>query len=464
MEEIIDIITNYSTDKQLGLEKCLDVILPKKEDGSIYSFDEIDVNLHRLRDEITSIRSENNDLFDEILNDDETKTKLKNLYENLHNVQLQVMKLQCDIAFTKEQYNTVVNTCDNTKVQNYRDILNKEKEVKKNRKQLRYKSVVDFFDLFSSYLSTAELNFRSYLISHRSTVNYKQQMFDWSKYHQLLYLIRACGKAIIDSDRVERLYQSQADIKEIFFQQPVNQLDFNNFVEFFDTYSLETQIDLSLARYNHKLSLKDYLKLPDISDIIKSTELINYQILNDSLKKLMSLNVSFTQSMIEINMDYIEAHLTDGINIDKLNGGENATISPLEEQQTLPQYAFSPQEYITQIGQHILTLRKQTEPYDTVENGYLKFGLETAIKEIPSLNTLHINICCSITEIIMRSIARLCVQSLLGRTSQSILSKLTSNGKRQLSTDVLYLDNVLEDLKLLDTEDPNFTKFKSLLT
>ena len=126
-------------------------------------------------------------------------------------------------------------------------------------------------------------------------------------------------------------------------------------------------------------------------------------------------------------------------------------------------YAFSPQEYITQIGQHLLTLRKQTEKYDQMEHD--KRPLELALRSLSTLEFIEFGVksCKKVTEIVLKCIARLCIRSFLGRTSNSVMSRLTENGRRQLSTDALYLDNVLEDLGALNTNEANVMKFKALL-
>lgn len=464
IENIIEILGNGDIKKEEGLEKCLDVILPRKKEGFKYSHSDIERHLLTLRDEIQSIQMQNNDEFDQVL-DESTYVEMQNLYQNLHNIQLEVMRLQCDIAFTKEQYDTMVATCDNPTVQNHRNILNREAELRKIKKQIIYKPLVDFYDRFTKFLQSTETVMRGVCLNPANFTN-NQQLFDWLQYKQLIFLIRSTGRSILELDRFERLYQSDIQIIDISFKQPLDQMNFDDFIQLYEDCSLETQVEVLYGNSQRPVIFNE-LKLVDIAiqSIIGSSEPVSYTILDVYYRRLRLVVIEFTRILIDMNMNYIDAYLTKGINVDILNGDVYATLTgPQEGTQQKPTFAYSPQEYITQIGQHLLTLRAQTEPYDRSENGYLRFALQNSMDQMSSLKEVNPKMYSSITGVVMRAITHLCIKSVLGRTGQSILSKLTPDGRRQLSTDVLYLDNVLDDLGLLDLQDPYVIKFKSLLT
>lgn len=437
----------------LDSEHMLNVILPKK-DGS-YSVDEAQERLCLFRDEIEGLQRGSNEVFDVTL-DEKIFNQLKNLYQKIHDTHLDVLRLQCRIALTKEQYEEVNSIRENPLVRERQEIIYKEEHIKKSLQQLKFEPMKEFFDKFATYLSNSVADCRK--VSSHYAANYLQ-LFDWTQYHQAIFLLRACGKALIDIDKYERIYQSNLAIDGITFKQPIEQMDFNNFIEFQDTYSLESQIEFNHCS-NQKLELKDLLHKPDLMAIVNSKHPIDYVVFKSQHSRFKSTTIECCKLIVELNMNYIEAYLTDSINIDKLNGGENASLTPIEDQ-SLPLYALSPQEYITQIGQHLLTLRKQTEQFDNMDNKSLKYGL-ISLQEAQNI-PINVESHKTVTEIIMRCVARHCVRSLLARTNNSILSKLTPNGKRQLATDALYLDNVLEDLGLLDSTEPNVEKFKSLL-
>ena len=146
-----------------------------------------------------------------------------------------------------------------------------------------------------------------------------------------------------------------------------------------------------------------------------------------------------------------------------MNGYGTTTVTcedpPVE---ALPSYAFSPQDYITQIGLHLLALKKQTEKFDQIDNeplmralSYLKFvtNCEVDVAKFQSA-----------TEIVLKCVARQIIRSLVGRTTVSILAQLNGNGLKQIATDAMYLDGVLKDLNLLDNSDPFVDRFKSLFS
>lgn len=448
-----DLPSMIEATEQLDSSQIIDYLLPKK-DGS-YTIQDIESRLALVHDQIEEVEHECNNQFETNL-DPKTLTQLQNLYRNLHDTQLDVMKLQCDITFTREQYDSVISVCDNPSIKERREIVKKEAILRESLQRMKYSPVLEFFDRFADHLALVADNCQKSSLSLAS--NYLQ-VFDWTYYHQAIFSLRACGRAMIEISQFERIYLSNIDISEISFKQPISEIDFNNFIQFHDTYSLDSQLIIG-RRSNQRQSFREFKSDPIIESLAKLKEPETCVVFQPLVTKLRSTTIKWCKILVDINMNYIEAHLTDGINIDKLNGGENAGLM-LQEEQQLPLYAFSPQDYITQIGQHLLTLRKQTEQFDGNDVGPLKFALESL--EQSQEISIDVRSYKSVTEIIMRCIVRHCIRSLLARTNNSILSRLTVNGRRQLATDALYLDNVLEDLGLLDASEPNVEKFKSLL-
>lgn len=430
----------------------IDHILPPKS-GS-YQAEEIDKLIQFHKDEIEVEQRKNNDLFDTAL-DLNTVQRLQGFQSQVNKLQLAILKLQCDISYVKEQYYTVESIKENPIIKERYEMLDEERELKQSLQQLKFKPIVDFFELYASHLEATILGGRRFC-SQQTATNI-HQLFDWSQYHQVVLLLRACGKAILDMDKFERLYQSSSSIVSIAFKQPLESMQFNNFIEFYDTFSLDTQLVTTIENRGETID-------QTLSDLHISDSAFEYKLLGTILTRIRMATVECCRLLVDVNMSYIEAHLTDGINIDKLNGTENPAFSASsQEDNSLPLYALSPQEYITQIGQHLLTLRKHTEQFDASDqNAPLKLALECLqqAQDIP----IDVRSYKTVTEVIMRCIARHCIRSLLGRTSNSIVSKLTTRGRRQLATDALYLDNVLEDLRLLDPSEPNIGKFKSLLS
>lgn len=435
----------------------LNKLLPPKSQA--YTIDEVHRLLCIKRDEIEQLQRTNSDHFDTVL-DSGTVERLKNLYQKLHDIQLAIMKLQCDIIYTKEQCINLKTICNNPLVQERRDMISQERELRGSLRRIKFAPLIDFFErLANVLLECIEENQKS--CSQQQATPSQNQAFDWTHYHQAIFLLRVCGKALNDVNRFERLHQSDIEINSISFKQAIDKLDFNRFIDYQSTYSLEALLDV-VTNLNRRQDVRDFMQDPRVESIVNANDVIDYSVFASSQSKLSQVTTMCCRLLIDLNLNYIEAHLTEGIDIDKLNNCENGAQPKLDEP-TLPMYAFSPQEYITQIGQHLLTLRKQTEKFEDNDSQSIKLAL--SYLEIAHLDiNVDLKQCSSVTEMILKCIAHLCIRSLLGRSTNSILSKLTPNGRRQLATDSLYLDNVLEDLRLLKSDEPNVAKFKALLS
>ncbi|KAJ6649818.1 Conserved oligomeric Golgi complex subunit 7 [Pseudolycoriella hygida] len=106
--------------------------------------------------------------------------------------------------------------------------------------------------------------------------------------------------------------------------------------------------------------------------------------------------------------------------------------------QNLPDYSFAPQEFITQVGQYLLTLPQHLEPLLLSPSTYLKTALELCdtkySQNIPStdvLLSLLVDECCAMYE---DQITQIC--------------QLSATASKQIATDIEYLGNVLEELGL----------------
>lgn len=454
--QILENIIN--SEEPMPTKDVLDLLLPPID--KTYSIQDIDNSLKQIHGDIEDIQRDNNDNFDQIL-DESVQEKLKNLCQDLHKTQLDIMKLQCDIAYTREQYDTVKNVCNSKVVQDRRELLEREQALRKSLQQSKFRPAKEFYDRFIGYLDASVATCRQ-MVSYYAS-NYLQT-FDWGQYHQCMFFLRACGRAFVDIDRFERLYQSDVHMAGITFKQPIDKLDMVSFIELKTSYTIESQVDVIVDDQSKRQEFGSFITNQNVREVLESTKAVDYDLFQQDVEKLRTITTECCRLLIDLNLNYIEAHFTEGINIDKLNGCDaySTAAGPPTNDQALPSYAFSPQAYINQIGEHLLTLRKHTMQFDQADNRPIMIALDYL--EFAQNIPLDVRSCKSVTEIILRCIARHCIRSLVGRTTNSILSKLTQNGRRQLATDASYLDNVLEDLGLLGSNEPNIEKFKSLLT
>lgn len=446
-------------DEAPNVPAMLDLILPPKIDEA-YSLRDIEQVVTQFQDEIELVQRDSNDKFDSILADT-VEVKLMILSDEIIKTLSDVTSLQENISRARDQYEFVKNVCcDDKVVQERQQLLISEDTLKRNLQRSKFASIIDFFNHFCAHLEMSLATCRRLSASNSS--NYLQY-FDWANYHQVIFLLRACGQAICDLEMFEHLYQSCKDMFGLSFRQPINKMDLNNFIEFHSSYSLETQVDIILNSHGDRCELGKYLKEPKVAPVFITDIQSEDCLFKDHIDKMVATTIECCRLLVELNQDYIEAHLTDGINIDKLNGHETTNTTENSSVEVLPSYAFSPQDYITQIGQHLLALKKQTEKFDQFDDG----PLLRALSHLRQVRNCVIDIdggCKSATEVILKCVARQIIRSLVGRTTASVLSQLNANGLKQIATDAIYLDDVLKDLNLLDTSDPFVEKFKSLFS
>ncbi|GJQ81597.1 Cog7 [Trypoxylus dichotomus] len=112
----------------------------------------------------------------------------------------------------------------------------------------------------------------------------------------------------------------------------------------------------------------------------------------------------------------------------------------------LPEYSFSPQEYITQIGQYLMTLPQHLEPFLFRENPALSYALKAADPEYATVADVE----GALADVFLNIVSRGTCQTY----SDQILSicELSAAASRQLAHDIGYLGNVLEDLGLALTD------------
>ncbi|XP_031770996.1 conserved oligomeric Golgi complex subunit 7 isoform X3 [Apis florea] len=112
----------------------------------------------------------------------------------------------------------------------------------------------------------------------------------------------------------------------------------------------------------------------------------------------------------------------------------------------LPDYSFAPQEYITQVGQYLMTLPQHLEPFLLRENPSLTQALKAADPQYTQSSTES-----GFTDILLEIITKETCQMFLDQTLG--ICQLNSAACKQLATDIDYLGNVLEELGLSLSEN-----------
>lgn len=113
-----------------------------------------------------------------------------------------------------------------------------------------------------------------------------------------------------------------------------------------------------------------------------------------------------------------------------------STKTPATLTLDLPDYSFAPQEYITQIGQYLMTLPQHLEPFLLRDNPALTLALSVAVSDGVGGSA----------DLLLAGVARTTCLTYCDRILG--ISQLNSSACKQLATDIDYLGNVLEDLGL----------------
>jgi len=163
----------------------------------------------------------------------------------------------------------------------------------------------------------------------------------------------------------------------------------------------------------------------------------NAPILKDSIDLLKQASADLQKTSFNIMFHPIETQL-DKVSELAVKQGPGVSLET-----NLPEFSFSPQEYITQTGEYLMTLPQHLEPFMSGDTSLLGRALRDG--NIPGAKESGESADCSAP-----------VDFLLGCIAVSTCSKyleqlngiqgIGNNSAKQLGIDIGYLGNVLEDL------------------
>jgi hypothetical protein len=129
------------------------------------------------------------------------------------------------------------------------------------------------------------------------------------------------------------------------------------------------------------------------------------------------------------------------LQLDGISKNFSRPTSSGTDQDDIPLFSLSPQEYITQIGQYLLTVPQHIEPFTLQENAGLRYAFQQAHQ-----SALTDNVAEHLIRTLVKNVNDLYVQQVSG---------LTLKGKRdrlQLATDMSYLCEIVTDLGIEQDE------------
>uniref|UniRef100_A0A915KRP8 Conserved oligomeric Golgi complex subunit 7 n=1 Tax=Romanomermis culicivorax TaxID=13658 RepID=A0A915KRP8_ROMCU len=121
----------------------------------------------------------------------------------------------------------------------------------------------------------------------------------------------------------------------------------------------------------------------------------------------------------------------------------------------LPSFSLAPQEYVTKIGQYLMTLAHHLEPYLSQENPSIKRFIKTFSNENLTVESPEQVVRCWLNYT-SSSICKLYMSAIFD------FKDLSRSGAKQLWVDIDYLKNVLSDIGIdLDNDLSIFAKVLS---
>lgn len=108
----------------------------------------------------------------------------------------------------------------------------------------------------------------------------------------------------------------------------------------------------------------------------------------------------------------------------------------------LPDYSFAPQEFITVIGQYLLTLPQHLEPLLLTPSSQLKSALELCDERYARISTTNE----ASADILLSLVSEECCALYVERIGKMV--EISSFGAKQMACDIEYLGSVLEELGL----------------
>ncbi|KAK3584557.1 hypothetical protein CHS0354_030563 [Potamilus streckersoni] len=249
---------------------------------------------------------------------------------------------------------------------------------------------------------------------------------DWSNFQHSLRIIQTCGDLIMHIDEFDSsvIMNIMKSLGHLTTSSPCGDMK-------------------SLLKAKASLFLDQWADIETLEALVtKLHEGDTPSVLTECKEEMCRLSEEVHRFAFDIVFAQLKGHLTNLSNMEiwtsKSAGGALTS--------DLPTFSLSPQEYITKIGQYMMTLPQHLDPFMLQDNaavivalkhGKLPYTDETEIHEHPA-------------DLWLKSIAH----GTMHLYCEEILKilELTAHGNKQLLTDIDYLCNVLDDLGLSESE------------
>lgn len=264
---------------------------------------------------------------------------------------------------------------------------------------------------------------------------------EWSTFQNSLRIIQTCGDVILHAEELDQLLISSVVStvgKYVNISSPSHQHSRTS-VKLSPFRDYKT---LLLASNDDRQALQLLMKQLDTGDSVT--------LLESARQDIHTLCSHVHQFAFDIVFAPLKLHLAD---VPTMPVWKSETTG-MALTSNLPDFSLAPQEYITQVGQYLMTLPQQLEPFTMSDNPMLAVALRHG--KLPYISELA-EVSESTSNQWLESVARGTVHVFTEHILK--IRELTEQSTKQLIMDIEYLMNVLDDLGLEATDN-----IKTLLT
>ncbi|KAJ8983014.1 hypothetical protein NQ317_014311 [Molorchus minor] len=214
---------------------------------------------------------------------------------------------------------------------------------------------------------------------------------------------------------------------------------------------LEKDLTNAVLELNQKETLIEYkYLLLNPADLKEFESLVKCVTEGTQLSLLDHVTIEFNKLCVDIHhTTYQVVFAPLAVHLDVVQSPQTWTpyANSTLHNSDLPDYSFTPQEYITQIGQYLMTLPQHLEPFFFRENPSLACALKAVDLEYSNAAEGE----GALASVFLKIVARGTCQGFCDRILS--ICELSQPASRQLAHDISYLNNILEELGISLSEN-----------
>uniref|UniRef100_A0A8C3KZS5 Conserved oligomeric Golgi complex subunit 7 n=1 Tax=Chrysolophus pictus TaxID=9089 RepID=A0A8C3KZS5_CHRPC len=267
---------------------------------------------------------------------------------------------------------------------------------------------------------------------------------DWTAFQNSVRIITTCGELLRQcGDFEQQLANRILSTAGKYLSDSYSPCSFSGFQDTSVTEK-KSSVKNPWQEYNYLLkeNPSEYASLMETLYTLKEKGTSNHNLLSSSRSALSRLNqlahhLAFDSVFLRIKQQLLLVSKMESWT----SGGVGETLT-----EDLPNFSLTPLEYISNIGQYIMSLPLHLEPFVTQEDSALELALHAGKLPYPPEQGDELPELDNMADYWLGSIARATMQTYCEVILQ--IPELTVHSTKQLSTDIDYLINVMDALGL----------------